>query len=149
MYGLGSRGGTPAGRLGGTFPEDAAEPREEAADEGMLEATVETETAAAAVGTPIDTVLRPMARLLTGQRPEGAETVAGPTEETWGPPSDTWAAAATEEEEGTDEDGTEEGKEEECRLESPSTLGCNRLELDVLTDDGPRLFCCEGTELLC
>lgn len=89
-----------------------------------MEATVETETAAAAVGTPIDTVLRPMARLLTGQRPEGAETVAGPTEETWGPPSDTWAAAATEEEEGTDEDGTEEGKEEECRLESPSTLGC-------------------------
>lgn len=82
MYGLGSRGGTPGGKLGGAFPE-AAELRveEEAADEGMDEATVETETvAAAAVGTPMDAVLSPIAKLLTGPRPEGAETVAEPTE---------------------------------------------------------------------
>lgn len=89
MYGLGSRGGTPGGKLGGAFPEDAAELRveEEAADEGIDEATVDTETVAvAAVGTPIDAVLSPMVRLLTGPRPEGAETVADPTEEACGPP---------------------------------------------------------------
>lgn len=96
----------------------------------MVAAVVETETvAAAAVGAPIEAVLRPMARLLTGPRPEGAETVAEPTEEAWGAPRDTCAAAATEEEEEeeTDEEGTaetEEGKEEECRLESLSMLGC-------------------------
>lgn len=83
MYGLGRSGGTPGGKLGGAFPEDAAELREEeeTADEGMDEATVETETvAAAAVGTPMDAVLSPIVRLLTGPRPEGAETVAEPTE---------------------------------------------------------------------
>lgn len=152
---MGSRGGTPGGRFGGAFPEDAAELREdeEVAEEGMVEAVVETEmVAAAAAGAPMEAVLRPMARLLTGPRPEGAETVAETTEEAWGAPKDTCAAATTEEEEGTDEDGTaetEEGKEEECRLESPSTLGCNKLELDVRTEDGPRLFCCDGRELLC
>lgn len=99
----------------------------------MVEAAVETEAvaaaAAAATGAPIEAVLRPMARLLTGPRPEGAETVAEPTEEAWGAPKDTCAAATEEEEQGTDEDGTaetEEGKDEECRLESPSTLGCCR-----------------------
>lgn len=90
---------------------------------------METEiVAAAAAGAPMEAALSPMARLLTGPRPEGAETVAEPTEGAWGPPSDTCAAAAVEEEEeGTDEDctaETAEGKEEECRLESPSTLGC-------------------------
>lgn len=82
MYGLGSRGGTPGGRFGGAFPEDAAELREdeEVAEEGM--AVEETEAAAiAAAGAPMEAVLRPMARLLTGPRPEGAETVADPTEE--------------------------------------------------------------------
>lgn len=42
-------------------------------------------------------------------------------------PSDTCAVAAEEEEEGPDDDGTaetEEGNVEECRVESPSTLGC-------------------------
>lgn len=86
MYGLGSRGGTPGGRFGGAFPEDAAELRvdDEDAEDGMVEAAVETEAvavAAAATGAPIEAVLRPMARLLTGPRPEGAETVAEPTEE--------------------------------------------------------------------
>lgn len=50
----------------------------------MVEAAVETEAvaaAAAAAGAPMEAVLRPMARLLTGPRPEGAETVAEPTEE--------------------------------------------------------------------
>lgn len=84
MYGLGSRGGTPGGRFGGAFPEDAAELRVDAevADEGMVDAVEETETgAAAAAGAPMEAVLRPMARLLTGPKPEGAETVAEPTEE--------------------------------------------------------------------
>lgn len=65
-------------------PEDAAEPREdeEEAEEGMAEPVVETDTVAAATaGGPIEALLRPMARLLTGPRPEGAETVAEPTEE--------------------------------------------------------------------
>lgn len=113
------------------LPEDAAEPRvDEEAAEGMAEPAVETETVAAAtVVAPMDALLRPIARLLTGPRPEGAETVAEPIEEAWGPPNDT-CAAATEEEEGTEEGttGTDEGKEEECRLESPSTLGCYRSE---------------------
>lgn len=95
----------------------------------MAEPVVGTETVAAAtVGAPIDALLRPMARLLTGPRPVGAETVAEPAEEAWRT-SDTCAAATEEEEVGTDEDGTadtEEGKEEEWRLESPSTLGCYR-----------------------
>lgn len=83
MYGLGSRGGTPGGRFGGAFPEDAAELRvdDEDAEDGMVEAAVETEAVAAAAGAPMEAVLRPMARLLTGPRPEGAETVAEPTEE--------------------------------------------------------------------
>lgn len=103
---------------------------EEVAEEGMVAAVVATEiVAAAAVGAPMEAALRPMARLLTGPRPEGAETVAEPTEEAWGPPKDTCAAAATDEqeEEGTDEEGTaetEEGNEEECRLGSLSMLGC-------------------------
>lgn len=113
------------------LPEDAAEPRvDEEAAEGMAEPAAETEmVAAATVVAPIDALLRPIARLLTGPRPEGAETVAEPIEEAWGAPNDT-CAAATEEEEGTEEETTEtdEGKEEECRLESPSTLGCYRNE---------------------
>lgn len=56
---------------------------EEEADEGLVAAVVEAETvAAAATGAPMEAVLRPMARLLTGPRPEGAATVAEPTEET-------------------------------------------------------------------
>ena len=48
----------------------------------MAEPVVGTETVAAAtVGAPIDALLRPMARLLTGPRPVGAETVAEPAEE--------------------------------------------------------------------
>ena len=55
---------------------------EEAAEEGMVEAVVETETVlAAAAGAPMEAVLSPMLRVLTGPRPEGAETVAEPTEE--------------------------------------------------------------------
>lgn len=84
IYGFGRRGGTPGGRFGGAFPEDAAEPRvdEEEDDEGMAEPVVDTETVAAATaGVPIEALLRPMARLLTGPRPEGADTVAEPTEE--------------------------------------------------------------------
>lgn len=54
----------------------------EVAEEGMVEAVVETDTVAAAVpGPPIEAALRPMARLLTGPRPEGADTVAEPTED--------------------------------------------------------------------
>lgn len=47
---------------------------------------------------------------------------------------------------GTDEDGTAETEEEkdECRLRSLSTLGCIKPELDVRTEDGARLFCCDG-----
>lgn len=48
----------------------------------MAEPVVETDTVAAATaGGPIEALLRPMARLLTGPRPEGAETVVEPTEE--------------------------------------------------------------------
>lgn len=50
--------------------------------EGGMEAVVETDMVAAAeAGAHMEAVLRPMARLLTGPRPEGAETVAEPTEE--------------------------------------------------------------------
>lgn len=153
MYWLGIRGGTPGGRFGGAFPEVAAELRveDDDAEEGMIEDVVETETVVGATGgAPMEATLRPIARLLTGPRPEGAETVEEPTEDAWGAPSDT-CAAPTEEEAGTDEDGTadtEEGKEE-CRLESPSTLGCNKVELDVRTEDGARLFCWDGWELCC
>lgn len=65
------------------LPEDAAEPRvEEEEAEGMAEAAVDTETVAAAtVVTPMDALFRPIARLLTGPRLEGAETVAEPIEE--------------------------------------------------------------------
>lgn len=63
------------------LPEDGAEPRVEEA-EGMAEPAVETETVAAAtVVAPMDALLRPIVRLLTGPRPEGAETVAEPMEE--------------------------------------------------------------------
>lgn len=148
MYGLGSRGGTPGGRFGGAFPEDAAELRveDDDAEEGMAEDIVETETVeGAADGAPMEATLSPMVRLLTGPRPEGAETVAGPTEAAWGAPSDTCAAPTEEEEAGTDEDGTAETEEgKECRFESPSTLGCNKVELDARTEDEARLFCCDG-----
>lgn len=83
MYGLGNRGGTPGGRFGGAFPE-TAELREDVAEEGMAKAAEASEAAAAAAaaaGTHMEAVLRPMARLLTGPRPEGAETVAEPREE--------------------------------------------------------------------
>lgn len=65
------------------LPEDGAEPRvDEEEAEGTAEPAVETETVAAAtVVAPIDALLRPIVRLLTGPRPEGAETVAEPTEE--------------------------------------------------------------------
>lgn len=55
--------------------------REEVTEEGMAEATEDIEAAAAAAWTPMEAVLRPMARLLTGPRPEWAETVAEPMEE--------------------------------------------------------------------
>lgn len=65
------------------LPEDAAEPRvDEEEAEGMAEAAVDTETVAAAtVVAPMDALFRPIARLLTGPRLEGAETVAEPIEE--------------------------------------------------------------------
>lgn len=50
------------------------------AEEGMV-AAVE-ETAAAAPGTPMEAVLRTIARLLGGPWPEGVETIADPIEET-------------------------------------------------------------------
>lgn len=55
---------------------------EEVAEEGMVETVAEIEMGAtAAGGAPMEALLRPMARVLTGPRPEGAETVAEPTEE--------------------------------------------------------------------
>lgn len=109
-------------------PEEAAELRvEEVAEEGTIEDAVETMMeAGAAVCAPMEAALTPMARLLTGPWPEGVETVAGPNEEPWGAPSDTCTATMEEEEGRTDEDGTAETEEEkdECRLKSPSTLGC-------------------------
>lgn len=65
-------------------PEDAAELRveEDVTEEGMLDDAVETKTeAGTAAGTPMEAAPSPMAKPLTGPRPEGAETVAGPTEE--------------------------------------------------------------------
>lgn len=112
-------------------PEDAAAIRveEDVAEGGMVEDVVETDAAAGTTdGATIEGAFRPMVRLATGPWPEGVETVTGPTEGAWGAPSDTCAAAMEEEEDGTDEGGTaetEEGKEE-CRLKSPSTLGCCR-----------------------
>lgn len=102
---------------------------EEEVDEGMAEPAVDTDmVAAATAGAPMEELLRPMARLLTAPRPEGADTVAEPTEEVGVAPSDTCAAAAAEEEEeGPDDDAaaeTEDGNAEECKLESPSTPGC-------------------------
>lgn len=105
---------------------------EEEVDEGMAEPAVDTDMVAAAMaGAPMEELLRPIARLLTGQRPEGADTAAEPTEDVWVGPSDTCAAAAAEEEEeeGPDDDDaaaaeTAEGNAEECKLESPSTPGC-------------------------
>lgn len=55
---------------------------EEEADDGMAEPNVDTNmVAAATAGAPMEELLRPMARLLTGPRPEGADPVAEPTEE--------------------------------------------------------------------
>lgn len=83
MYGLGSRGGTPGGRFGGAFPEEAAELRvEEVAEEGTVDDVAETEIEAGAADcAPREAALRPIAKVLTGPWPEGVETVAGPTEE--------------------------------------------------------------------
>lgn len=81
--------------------------REEVAKEGMAEPAEDIEAAATAAWTAMEAGLRPMARLLMGQRPEGAKTVLEPTEQDWWTPRDTCA----EEEEGTDDgtDDTEEG----------------------------------------
>lgn len=55
---------------------------EEVAEEGMVEDIVETETVVGApAGGPMEAALRPIAKLLTGPRPDEAETVAGPTDE--------------------------------------------------------------------
>ena len=91
----------------------------------MTEADVEFNPAAMATGGPIEAVLRPMAKVLAATRPEGAKTVEEPTDEAWGAPRETCTAAADEE--GTDEEATaetEEGKDEGCKLESPSMPGC-------------------------
>lgn len=67
--------------FGPVLPEDGAEPRADEEAEGTAEPAAETETvAAAAVVAPIGALLRPIVRLLTGPRPEGAETVAEPME---------------------------------------------------------------------
>ena len=85
--------------------------------------------AEATAGGPMEaTVWRPMAaRLLTGAKPDGADWDTVFTEEGWGATMETcWAAATTDEEERTEEEGTaetEEVKEEECKLES-SMLWC-------------------------
>ena len=78
------------------------------------------------MGGPMEAAFRPMARLLTGPRPEEAETVVAPTDRGWGTtPRDTCAEAATEADEGADE-GAEGKEEEEWRLVSPSIPGCCR-----------------------
>lgn len=56
--------------------------KDEVDEEGMAEAdTAVAIEAEAMAGGPMDAVLRPMARLLTGPRPEGANTVDEPTVE--------------------------------------------------------------------
>lgn len=146
MYGLGSRGGTPGGRLGGAFPEEMAEVRKE---EGMAEeAAVEMADWDTMVGGPMEAAWRPMARLLTGPSAE-EDTVL--TEEA---PRDAWAAVAAREEGTATEGAMVEAKEEESKLEeeeeSPSTLWCcSRLGLDVRTEEAARLFCCATIEWLC
>jgi len=80
---------------------------EEADDAGFTE---EAPGPLLAMGGPMEAAAaRPMAKLLTGPMPEGAETVAAPPPTDrgcWGTaPSDTCAEAATEEEEqGADEE---------------------------------------------
>ena len=102
-------------------PEETAEPREEGTEEAVEAAVGPMEA--------MEGALRPMARLLTGPMPEGDDTLH--TEEAGAPPRDTCATAAvTEEQEergGMEEEATadtDEGKEDECRLESPSTPWC-------------------------
>lgn len=97
------------------------------ADEGAAVAkAADDDEDAAAVGGTIETtpapLFNPKVRLLTGPRADCAETELTEEEGGMGP---LWETGPAEVAEGTEEATTEtDEKDEECKLESPSTLGC-------------------------
>lgn len=98
------------------------------ADEGAAVAkAADDDEDAAAVGGTIETtpapLFNPKVRLLTGPRADCAETELTEEEGGMGP---LWETGPAEVAEGTEEEATTETdeKDEECKLESPSTLGC-------------------------
>lgn len=106
--------------------------RDDEADEGaaVAKAAADDDDDAAAEGGAIDTtpapLFNPMVRLLTGPSADCTETELTDEEGATGPLWETGAAEVAEEGEGTEEGATAETdeKDEECKLESPSTLGC-------------------------
>ena len=84
----------------GGLPEEI-EPRSDetaAAEEGAIDTAPGPPPPPPAMGWHMEAAFSPMARLLTGPRPEGAETVAAAAmDSTWGAaPSDTCVEPATE-----------------------------------------------------
>ncbi len=106
--------------------------RDNEADEGaaVAEAADNDDENAAAVGGAIEAtpapLFNPMVRLLTGPSADCAETELTDEEGATGPLWETGAAEVAEEGGGTEEGATAETDEndEECKMESPSTLGC-------------------------
>lgn len=69
-------------------------------------------------------LLSPIDKLLTGPKADCAETELTDEEGGTGPVWDTEATTAEEEAGGAEGATAETEKDEECKLESPSTLGC-------------------------
>lgn len=107
--------------------------RDDEADEGAAVASAaddDDDDDAAAVGGAIETtpapLFNPIVRLLTGPSADCAETELTDEEGATGPVWETGAAEVAEDGGGTEEGATAETDEndDECKLESPSTLGC-------------------------
>lgn len=123
------------------------------ADEGAAVAKAADDEDAAAVGGTIETtpapLFNPRVRLLPGPNADCTETELTEEEGGMGPVWETGAAEVAKEGGGTEGATETDEKDEECKLESPSTLGCSRLEFEVRTEEGAKLLCCEGRGLLC
>lgn len=131
--------------------------RDNEADDGaaVAEAADNDDENAAAIWGAIEAtpapLFNPMVRLLTGPSADCAETELTDEEGAAVPLWETGAAEVAEEGGGTEEGATAETDEndEECKMESQSRLGCSRLVFEVRTEEGAKLFCCVGRELLC
>lgn len=100
--------------------------RDDEADEGatVAEAADDAATGGGTIEATPAALFNPMDRLLTGPRADCTETELTDEEGATGTLWEMGAAEVAEDGGGTEDGATETEKDDECKLDSASTLGC-------------------------